>query len=371
MQERQRSSIEISLQLLETLAGAREGLSAAEIQKELDLSRSSLFAMLNSLKTLGYVEQAEKRGRYRAGSRLKRFINRAEPQDDGLITAFLAECANKQYSETVLLLTPSEDGMVVTASYEARHALRISCSPGQRLPGTGAVENLFAVLPPETVIANGYASEEQDGILSISLPVCRDGSNPDMAVQLMAPAVRWNLKDLLHEYLDSLRLTAAHLSYQLGAPAYHPYSGRQTGKPEHAAVMDAAEIDRFLGGPWTASLACIRPDGRPHVIPVWQEWDGRGFYVLAFSGSQWAEYVLKNPNVSLTVDEPWQPLRRVTARGTAEHLSGLSGEAAEQIINRFQERYLGATRHPFENTISHIFRVTPDFLRGQRGIANH
>ncbi len=371
MPEKQRSSIEATLRLLEALVEAREGLSAAEIQKELNLSRSSLFAMLNNLKILGYVEQAERRGRYRAGPRLQHFVNRSAPQDDGLITAFLAECANKQYSETVLLLSPSEGAMTVKASHEARHTLRISLNPGQLFLGTGAAASLFTVLPPKKVIENGYAAEESEGILSISLPVCRDGSNPDMTVQLMAPTVRWKLKDLLVAYLDSLRLTAAHLSYQLGAPAYHPYSGKQTGKPEHTATMHAAEIDRFLSGPWTASLACIRPDGRPHVIPVWQEWDGTCFYFLAFSGSQWAEYVMQNPNVSLTVDEPWQPLRRVTARGTAEHLPEFSQAASEQFIKRFQERYLGAIQQPFENTISHVFRVKPDFLRGQCGIANH
>ncbi len=134
--------------------------------------------------------------------------------------------------------------------------------------------------------------------------------------------------------------------------------------------MEAAEIDSFLSGLWTASLACIRPDGKPHVIPVWQEWDGEGFFILAFHGSQWADYVLQNPNTSLTVDEPWQPLRRVTARGTIELLSQLTSETNQQIIQRFQARYMGHASKSFAFKVSHVFRFTPDFLRGHRGITN-
>jgi len=66
-----------------------------------------------------------------------------------------------------------------------------------------------------------------------------------------------------------------------------------------------------------AGLATASPDGQPHVVPVWQEWDGKHFYVIAWQGSLWAEYVLANPSISLTIDEPWPPLRRVLAHGRA------------------------------------------------------
>jgi len=370
MSDHGRSSIETTLALLEALQQAREGLSASELQEQLGLSRSSLFALLTNLKALGYVQQAEKRGRYRAGTRLKLLGMQPAQSDAGLTGAFLAECANRHYCETVLLLSPMESGLLVTASHESQHALRISCSPGQTLAGSSAASMLFTLPTPADVIKNGYASDSRDGILTISLPVCRDGSAPDMAVQLMAPAVRWDLQDLLDQNLDNLRLTAAHLSYQLGAPAYHPYAGSEPGSTEQSTVMEAAEIDSFLSGPWTASLACIRPDGKPHVIPVWQEWDGEGFFILAFHGSQWADYVLQNPNTSLTVDEPWQPLRRVTARGTIELLSQLTSETNQQIIQRFQARYMGHASKSFAFKVSHVFRFTPDFLRGHRGITN-
>ena len=104
-----------------------------------------------------------------------------------------------------------------------------------------------------------------------------------------------------------------------------------------------------------ARLACIRPDGGPHVIPVWQEWDGEKFVVIAWQGSQWAEYVLQNPNVSLSVDEPWPPLRRVVARGKAMKLPANS-TTLDEILLRLSGRYLG------QGTAGHHRTGTDRFL---------
>ena len=88
---------------------------------------------------------------------------------------------------------------------------------------------------------------------------------------------------------------AAHLSYRLGAPLYAPYHAQPRDRLQSTAALSAAEITAFLRGPYAASLACVRPDGRPHVIPVWQEWDGHEFFVIAWQGSQWADHILVNP----------------------------------------------------------------------------
>jgi hypothetical protein len=99
---------------------------------------------------------------------------------------------------------------------------------------------------------------------------------------------------LLSACLEELRQMAAQLSYRLGAPYYAPYRPQPQQALQATAALSTEEISTFLRGPWAASLACIRPDGRPHVIPVWQEWDGQAFYVIAWQGSQWADYLRAN-----------------------------------------------------------------------------
>ncbi len=111
----------------------------------------------------------------------------------------------------------------------------------------------------------------------------------------------------------------------------------------------------FLQGPWTARLAVVRPDGQPHVIPVWQEWDGEVFTIIAWKGSQWAEHLLQNPNVSLTIDEPWPPLRRVVVRGQAAPLNhGDDIPGLEALVQRLTRRYLARQQRP-ERPVQYAF----------------
>jgi nitroimidazol reductase NimA-like FMN-containing flavoprotein (pyridoxamine 5'-phosphate oxidase superfamily) len=128
-------------------------------------------------------------------------------------------------------------------------------------------------------------------------------------------------------------------------------------------------VKNFLQGPWAARLACVRPDGHPHVIPVWQEWNGKEFSVIAWKGSQWAAYLLQNPSVSLSVDEPWPPFRRVVVRGQAELISPDDPIIhMEELIQRLTRRYLGQANTGLNDKIQHAFRICPEVLSGRQGM---
>jgi hypothetical protein len=81
--------------------------------------------------------------------------------------------------------------------------------------------------------------------------------------------------------------------------------------------MTNEERDAFLAGPWIARLAVLKPDGSPYVIPLWYHWDGLAFWFVARAKSVWAHYVALDPRVSLVVDEPTPPIRKVMCDGTA------------------------------------------------------
>ena len=365
--EPQVSAARRTLRLVELLLANPNGLSPQELVAELESSRSTLFVLLNTLKQLGYVEQSEKRGRYRAGARLLAWRGSGPGQSADLSQAFYQEAERRGFSETLALAAPAAAGPLVLAQVEGSLQVRAVLATGQADPTLQAASQVLAVEPPPSVRANGYALASRSETIELALPVCRDGSRAEAALLLTAPAFRWDSSRLLQTFLPDLRAMAARLSYRLGASYYTPYqdAGERSLKP--TSVLSPDEIAAFLSGPWTARLACIRPDGRPHVIPVWQEWDGSAFTVITWQGSQWASYLRQNANVSLTVDEPWPPLRRVTCSGTAALIQ--EPDNLPQLSERLARRYLGQPAVGLVHQVEGAFRIVPDTLRGFQGLS--
>ncbi len=358
-----------TLGLLELLLAHPGGMTPQDMQARLGISRSTLFALLQTLRSLGYVEQASPRGRYKPGPRLLawRRSTPAGPQD--LITAFYQESAETHLQDTLLLTVLSRAELLVLAQQEGRTRVRAVFSPGERLPAQGSAAG--AVLAPDpdpAVRQQGWAARQRDHVVELALPLCPDGHTPTAALVLVAPLSQKSLPDL-QPHLTDLQYLAAHISYRLGAVEYRPFHRPPLPGVEALTPMEPEEIDAFLQGPWPARLACLREDGTPHVVPVWQEWYGQAFFVLAWQDSQWAAYLQANPRVSLTVDEPWPPLKRVTAWGEAVLLppGDLPGGVAS-LLERLSRRYLGYPLSPAHAVEWQVFRIQPQRIRGWRGL---
>lgn len=363
---------ERALRLVELLLSRSEGWTAQELQAQLDLSRSSLFLLLRTLKALGYLEQAGKRGLYLPGPRLKAWRNAGTASPQELLVAFYQEATAVPLSETLALALPAaggrKDRILIAAQVEGSAQVRSAYVAGQAYADLPAAANILAFPPADELAALGYALVVQEEVISLALPVCRDGVHPEAALLLTAPAFRWSADRLKAAFLEELRGMAAHLSYRLGAAFYAPYHPPDLPAMQATLPLSKDEIGDFLNGPWAASLACVRPDGKPHVIPVWQEWDGQEFSVIAWRGSQWADYLQQNPNVSLTVDEPWAPLRRVVVQGCALPMPGESA-SLEALVQRLARRYLGQPAPAtLVNQVQRAYRIHPDAVRGWRGL---
>ena len=353
-----------TLRLAEALLTHPEGLAPAELLELAGGSRSTLFQLLQTFKSLGYAEQAERRGRYRPGPRLLAWTGANDRSTADLTLAFYQESARQPLAETLALLLPAEGGPLVLAQAEGSAQVRCAFTAGQNLPEVEAARLALLPAPPLEVLQNGYGLSAGPESLDLALPICRDGTRPEAALLLSAPAFRWQPEALLAACLPELRAMAARLSYRLGAPFYAPYRAEVQPELHPAGPLDAEAIGAFLQGPWAARLACLRPDGRPHVIPVWQEWDGQAFSIIAWQGSQWADYVLHNPHVSLTVDEPWPPLRRVVGRGQALPVD--ESTDLGPLLARLARRYLGQPLPA--GCVLRAFRIQPETLRGWQGI---
>jgi len=363
------STTERVLAILELFRYQVDGISPVEIQDQLSISRSTLFGVLKELKDLGYLEQKESRGRYFCGPKLKAWSSFQGSNELSLIKAFEEETGKNETAETIALAAPSPNGLVILQQNQSKQSVRAVYQIGDILPFEHSAYRLIDPIPEPSIKQNGFCTHDKEGRFEIGLPVCQNGFVPDVVLLLNVPAYRWTIESLIETWLPELRSMAARISYRLGAAVYIPYQTPNETYTQPKVRLNEKQISDFLQGPWTARLACIRPDGKPHVIPVWQEWNQKTFTILAWKDSQWADFVLQNPSVSLTIDEPWQPLRRVVARGEMQPAQDLSEEERFKTLNRFTLRYLGqSTTLPFLSQVKTIFQFTPNNLSGWMGL---
>ena len=86
--------------------------------------------------------------------------------------------------------------------------------------------------------------------------------------------------------------------------------------------LSQSEINAFLDGVHIARVATTRPDGRPHIAPVWYLWEDNTFYFESESRTVKVENLKKNPNIAIVVDITTGGLRLkyVILEGRAEFI---------------------------------------------------
>jgi hypothetical protein len=65
-------------------------------------------------------------------------------------------------------------------------------------------------------------------------------------------------------------------------------------------------------------VATARPDGRPHLMPVWAVWDGGALWWSSSLGSSKARNIAADPRCMIATDNPWEP---VVLEDTAERVT--------------------------------------------------
>lgn len=141
-------------------------------------------------------------------------------------------------------------------------------------------------------------------------------------------------------------------------------------------VMTPEERDEFLAAGRLMRLACIKPDGRPYVVPMWYEWDGEGFWVIPRAKSAWAEYLKENKYCAATIDEETSPYRKVIVEGVAELVEEPNvGGKWVPIAERMSYRYLGENGpkylQPTMDRARWLFRIKPEKITTWQGVAWH
>jgi PPOX class probable F420-dependent enzyme len=101
-----------------------------------------------------------------------------------------------------------------------------------------------------------------------------------------------------------------------------------------------AEVDAFLRLPNPAVVGTVRPDGSPHTVPTWYDWeDGRVLLNMENTRLRLG-YLRKNPRAALTVlgsgEDGWY--RHVSLLGT---VVSIADDESLEDIDRLALRYTG------------------------------
>ncbi len=122
----------------------------------------------------------------------------------------------------------------------------------------------------------------------------------------------------------------------------------------------------------TGKLATVRPDGRPHVVPVWFARDGEEIVFTTGANTAKATNMRHNPAVCLCVDDENPPFAYVKVDGTVTFSEDL--EAMRHWATVIGGRYMGAAQaeaYGARNGVPGelLVRLTPARLFGEDDIA--
>src|SRR4051812_25920891 len=140
-------------------------------------------------------------------------------------------------------------------------------------------------------------------------------------------------------------------------------------------VMSEEEWKAFLNDqPRTAKLATVRKDGRPHVAPIWIDFDDDGTIVFTtHADSLKGKSIRRDPRIALCVDDDRPPFSFVTIEGTGE----ISEDPDEMLrwATRIGGRYMGAevaSAYGKRNAVPGelLVRVRPTHVVARAGIAD-
>jgi PPOX class probable F420-dependent enzyme len=97
-----------------------------------------------------------------------------------------------------------------------------------------------------------------------------------------------------------------------------------------------AHIDQRLRAEPIIWLSSVRPDGRPHLVPVWFLWDGAAILIFSKPSAQKVRNLRHNPQVMLALDSADEGEDVVLLEGRAELLGD---DAPRSTLPEYAKKY--------------------------------
>ena len=152
--------------------------------------------------------------------------------------------------------------------------------------------------------------------------------------------------------------------------------GRQYARvgPIHSSDMDTslatARILRFLEQEPVVWLSTVRPDGAPHLVPIWFWWDGEALLVFSKPGAQKVRNLRANPSVMLALGDAEDDFDIGMFDGRAELLDRPTERSSR--LPTWPSTRIGwppsaSTPAEYAATYSQVIRIVPQGFLGWHG----
>jgi PPOX class probable F420-dependent enzyme len=92
------------------------------------------------------------------------------------------------------------------------------------------------------------------------------------------------------------------------------------------------QVERRLQTEQNLWLATVRPDGAPHLVPIWFVWVAGKIYLCTGADSVKVRNLMQNPHVSIALEDGAHP---VVIEGQAQPI----GVVPKPVIAAFQKKY--------------------------------
>lgn len=147
-------------------------------------------------------------------------------------------------------------------------------------------------------------------------------------------------------------LLAVPTAEPLDAPATYPFPKRATG------LMDWSQAEERLTQATHYWLATTRPDGRPHVAPLWGAWVDGAFYFQGAPDARWARNLRDNPAAAVHLESGADV---VIVDGVTEYVV-TDATLAARLLEAWQTKY-GALEHPPRADSDGLYLLRPRTVR--------
>jgi PPOX class probable F420-dependent enzyme len=136
--------------------------------------------------------------------------------------------------------------------------------------------------------------------------------------------------------------------------------------------LAATRIRRFLEREPVVWMSTVRPDGGPHLVPIWFWWDGEALLVFSKPNAQKVRNLRERPSVMLALGDAEDDFDVGMLEGTAELLDRPTSEVLPPGHLAKYARQLtamGLTAEEYAATYSQVLRIVPSRALGWHGRA--
>jgi PPOX class probable F420-dependent enzyme len=134
--------------------------------------------------------------------------------------------------------------------------------------------------------------------------------------------------------------------------------------------LAAARIERFLVEEPIVWLSTVRPDGGPHIVPIWFWWDGAAILVFSKPDAQKVRNLRARSSVMLALGDAEDDFDVGMIRGAAELLDQRTSEVMPAAhLDKYRDRMtaIGLDADSYAATYSQVIRIVPQDYLGWHG----